>query len=112
MRSSTHFGLNLVEGSDIVNPLVQDVPNYEAIDEQMYKNKNGGIGTATELVSGTVHAITRQIATAAMFRFTATSKYNYGDTFTVDGVSVSATAPDGEALAMVHLLLVVLFFVA
>ena len=37
MRESEHFNLNLVEGTDIVNPLVTDVPKYEGIDEQMFK---------------------------------------------------------------------------
>lgn len=99
MLQSTHFELNLVEGSDKVNPLIQDVPNYQKIDEQMYKNQNAGVGLATELTAGTVHALTRAVASTGVFRFTATARYNYGDTFTVDGVSVTAKAPDGSALA-------------
>ena len=99
MRKSDRYGLNLVEGSDIVNPLVQDVPNYEIIDEEMGKNADAGVPLATELLSGTVHALTRENPNASMFRFVATAKYTSGDTFTVDGVQVSALLTTGEPLA-------------
>lgn len=99
MRKSENYGLNLVEGSDIVNPLVQDVPNYEIIDEEMAKNANAGIPVATELLTGTVHALTRENPNASMFRFVATANYKTGDTFTVDGVQVTALLTTGEPLA-------------
>lgn len=99
MQYTTHYNLNLPEGSDIVNPLIQDNPNYSAIDAAMYANKLRGIGTATELTSGTVHAITRNDTDIPVFRFIATSDYNYGDTFSVDGVTVSAFLTDGRPLS-------------
>lgn len=98
MRHSENYELNLVEGSDIVNPLVQDVPNYEAIDAAMFDNKEHSVGVATELKTGTVHSLTRQNEDAAVFRFTATSDYTVGDTFEVDGVQVSALLVDGTTL--------------
>ena len=98
MRESEHFNLNLVEGSDIVNPLVTDVPNYESIDEQMFKNQNAGVQNATELKTGTIHAITRLVPDAQMITFTATSNFVAGDTFTVDGIQVSALTVSGEQL--------------
>ena len=98
MRESEHFNLNLVEGSDIVNPLVTDVPNYESIDAQLFKNQNAGVQNATELKSGTVHAITRLVPDAQMITFTATSNFVAGDTFTVDGIQVSALTVSGEQL--------------
>lgn len=98
MRESEHFNLFLAEGSDIVNPLVQDVQNYEAIDVQMFKNQNAGVQNATELKNGTVHAITRTVPDAQFITFTATSNYTAGETFTVDGVQVSALTVGGEAL--------------
>ena len=98
MRESEHFNLNLVEGSDIVNPLVTDVPNYESIDAQMFKNQNAGVQNATELKTGTVHAITRIVPDAQMITFTATSNFVAGDTFTVDGIQVSALTVSGEQL--------------
>lgn len=98
MRKSTHYEFNLVEGSDIVNPLVQDVPNYERIDEELYKNSNIGIPMATELLSGTVHELTRENPNSPMFRFVATSNFKTGETFTVDGVQVTALLTSGETL--------------
>lgn len=98
MITSEHFNLNLVEGSDIVNPLVIDVPNYENIDAQMFKNQNAGVQNATELKNGTIHAITRIVPDAQMITFTATSNFVAGDTFTVDGIQVSALTVAGEQL--------------
>lgn len=98
MRESEHFNLFLAEGSDIVNPLVQDVQNYEVIDGQMFKNQNAGVQNATELKSGTVHAITRNVPDAQFITFTATSNYTAGETFTVDGIQVSALTVGGETL--------------
>lgn len=98
MRTTEHFNLNLVEGTDLVNPLTQDVPNYEAIDEQMWKNQNNGTCVATELKTGSVHAINRTVPDCAMFRFTATSDFVAGDTFTVDGVQVTGKLASGEPL--------------
>lgn len=98
MQRTENFNLIVTEGSDIVNLLTQVNPNTEVIDEQMFKNQNAGVQTATELVSGTVHAITRSIPNASMIRFTAVSRFTAGDTFTVDGVQVSALLPSGEQL--------------
>lgn len=98
MRESEHFNLFLAEGSDIVNPLVQDVQNYENIDAQMFKNQNAGVQNATELKNGTVHAITRNVPDAQFITFTATSNYTAGETFTVDGIQVTALTVSGETL--------------
>lgn len=98
MNHSTHFNLNLPTGTDIVNPLTVDVPNYQEIDEQMYLNQSASVGTATELKTGTVHAITRARTNQNVFRFKATSVFNVGDTFTVDGGNVTALYVDGSTL--------------
>ena len=98
MQRTDNFDLIVVEGSDTVNLLTQMNPNTEVIDEQMFKNQNAGVQTATELLSGTVHAITRSVPDASMIRFTAVSRFTAGDTFTVDGVQVSALLPSGEQL--------------
>lgn len=98
MRKSTYFNMNLVEGTDLFNPLVTDVPNYEIIDEQMHKNVVASIGVATELLSGTVHELSRENGDTSVFRFVATSNFTAGDTFTVDGVQVTALLPSGESL--------------
>ena len=98
MQYTPHYNLNLPEGTDIVNPLVQDNPNYTVIDATMYANKLRVIGTATELASGTVHALTRSDTDINAFKFVATADFNTGDTFTVDGVSVTARRPDGATM--------------
>lgn len=99
MQYTTHFNLNLPEGTDIVNPLVQDNPNYSAIDAAMFANKQAVIGTATEVVSGTVHAITRSNPDSDYFKFTATGNWSAGDSMSVDGTAVSVYLSDGTSPA-------------
>lgn len=99
MTQTTNYELNIVEGTDIVNPMSVDNPNYQTIDTVMYANECNSIGSATELKSGTVHALTRVKSNQGVFRFRATSRYVAGDTFSVDGASVTAQLPDGSALA-------------
>ena len=97
MQYTTHYNLNLPEGTDIVNPLVQDNPNYSAIDTALYNNKLRVVGDATEVKSGTVHAITRSDSDIDVMRFTATGDWITGDTMTVDGNPVSVYLSDGTA---------------
>ena len=98
MQNTDNFDLKLYEGEDLFNPLVVENVNTQAIDLQMKKNENHTVGDATELVSGTVHALTRLTPDTPMLRFTATSRFKVGDTFTVDGVQVSALTVSGEQL--------------
>lgn len=98
MRTTTNYALNIAEGSDKYNHLTIDNPNYEKIDEVMKANQDSAVQTATELKSGSVHAITRNNPDSNMFRFVATSDYTAGETFTVDGVQVTALLPNGATL--------------
>ena len=98
MQNTENFNLKVYEGEDLFNPLTVENVNMNSIDTQMKKNENHAVGDATELVSGTVHAITRLTPDAPMLRFTATSRFTSGDTFTVDGVQVSALTVSGEQL--------------
>ena len=98
MQNTENFNLKVYEGEDLFNPLTVENVNIQSIDTQMKKNENHAVGDATELVSGTVHAITRLTPDAPMLRFTATSRFTAGDTFTVDGVQVSALTVSGEQL--------------
>ena len=98
MTNTTYYHLNIVEGSDIVNPLTVDNPNYEIIDETMHDNAVSGVTLATEIANATVHAITRENSECAVIRFIATSVWKAGDTVTVDGVPVTALLPSGESL--------------
>lgn len=96
--NSEHYNLILVEGTDLVNPLTQDVPNYRSIDANMWENRQASVQLATELKAGTVHALTTTTGSGPMMRFVATSNWAAGDTCTVDGVQVSTLLPSGEAL--------------
>lgn len=98
MTTTTYYNLNIVEGTDIVNPLVVDNPNYQKIDERMHDNAVAGVTLATEIANATVHAITRENSECAVIRFIATSVWKAGDTATVDGVPVTALLPSGETL--------------
>ena len=98
MTNTTYYNLNIVEGTDIVNPLTVDNPNYEKIDEVMHDNSVSGVTLATEIANATVHAITRENSECAVIRFIATSNWKAGDTITVDGVAVTPLLPSGETL--------------
>ena len=98
MTTTTYYNLNIAEGTDIVNPLTVDNPNYEKIDEVMHNNAVNGVTLATEIANATVHAITRENSECAVIRFIATSVWKAGDTVTVDGVPVIALLPSGETL--------------
>lgn len=98
MTNTTNYNLNIVEGTDIVNPLTQFNPNFNIIDGVMKNNADAAVSPATCIKSGTVHTITRSNTGAEMFVFTATGDWNSGDTMTVDGTPVTPVLPDGTAL--------------
>ena len=98
MNYTTNFNLNKPEGTDLYNHLTIDNPNMDIIDGAMQANKLASIGAATELVSGTVHAITRSDSNQNIFKFKATGDFKAGDTVTVDGVSVNVYNTAGQAL--------------
>lgn len=98
MNYTTNFNLNKPEGTDLYNHLTVDNPNMDTIDTQMQANKLASVGAATELVSGTVHAITRSDSNQNIFKFKATGDFKAGDTITVDGVSVNAYTTNGQQL--------------
>lgn len=99
MQTSEYFNLKLADGTDTVNPLTIDRPNYETIDEVMHNNAISSVGVATELANGTVHALTRVNPETPVFRFIATADANAGDTYTVDGVQVTALLSNGTPLS-------------
>ena len=98
MTNTTYYNLNIAEGTDIVNPLTVDNPNYEKIDEVMHDNAVAGVTLATELTNATIHALTRENSDCSVIRFIATSRWKAGDSVTVDGVPVLALLPSGETL--------------
>ena len=98
-RTTTNYGYNISEGPDPVNPLVDIFPNWDAIDGDLKDVSDAALTTATELLTGTVHALTRADGDRSMMAFVATSNYTAGETFTVDGTQVTALTPDGQTLA-------------
>ena len=98
MTTTTNYGYNVVEGTDQVNIQTQIAPNFTAIDSDLKDVSDAAITTATHTLAGTVHQIVRDDADRAVIRFVATADMATGDTFTVDGVSVTARLVNGEAL--------------
>lgn len=101
MRTTDNVGLKLYEGTDLFNPLVVENPNCETLDEVIKAISDQAVGSATELVTGTVHALTRGLddGDRDVFIFTATSNFTAGDTFTLDGVQMSALTVAGTQLS-------------
>lgn len=101
MHTTENFGLSQFDATDIFNPMTVNNENAQKIDAQMKLNKDASLGIATELVSQGVHALTRlsDYETCNFFKFTATSNYEAGETFVVDGVQVQAKTVAGSTLA-------------
>lgn len=97
---TTYYNFNKPAGTDLVNPLTDTIPNWDLADAALHGLSIASIGTATEVVTLGVHALTRVDNPAAkFFQFIATGDFDAGETFTVDGVAITAAAPDGSALA-------------
>lgn len=99
MQYTSHYNLMLPEGTDIVNPLVQQNPNFSDIDAAMFANKQSVVGSATELAAGTVHTITRANPDSNVIKFTATSNWTVGDSMVIDSTPVSVYLSDGKTPA-------------
>lgn len=97
MQQTSNYNLNLPEGTDIVNPLVDYNPNFTAIDSAMKANADRTVGRATCIKSGATHVVTRSNTGSNIINFTATGDWNEGDTMTIDSVIVSVFLPDGSA---------------
>lgn len=97
---TTYYNFNKPAGTDLVNPLTDTIPNWDLADAALHGLSEASIGTATEVVALGVHALTRvNNPDAKFFQFIATGDYDSGETFTVDGIAITAAAPDGSALA-------------
>lgn len=99
MQTTTNYGLKIYEGTDLFNPLTVENVNTSDLDTIVKGVSNAAVGTATELLTGTVHALTRFDTARDVFRFTATANFEAGETFEVDGVQVTAKTPDGQNLS-------------
>ena len=98
MQTTTNYGFSIAEGSDSVNLLTQLYPNFTSLDGILLPIQNNGTTPATHTKAGTVHQLVRTTTGCSVLRFVATGNYNSGDTFTVDGASVTATSCNGQSL--------------
>lgn len=99
MGTTPNFNFNVPVGSDIVNLLTQNNPNWENLDTILKTISNTGVGTATELKTGTVHSLTRSDTDRKVFTFVATTNFVAGETFLLDGEQVTALTASGEQLS-------------
>ena len=99
MSTTTNYGYNVPTGTDNVNILADVSSNFPMIDSDLKAVSDAAVGTATELLTGTVHALTRADSDRNAFHFTATANFEAGETFEVDGVQVTAKTPDGQNLS-------------
>ena len=98
MTNTPNFNFTIAEGTDTVNLLTQLYPNFTSLDTILQAIKESGTTTAVTTKVGTVHQIVRNVADCNVIRWVNTANYTAGDTFTVDGNAVTATAMDGSSL--------------
>lgn len=100
MTTTTNYGYTVVVGSDTPVNIQNDIaPNFTAIDTDLKAVSDSSITVATHTVAGTVHNLVRTDADRNVLYFVATGDMAAGDTFTVDGVTVTARLVNGESLA-------------
>lgn len=99
MTQTTYYEFNKPEGTDLVNPLVDTNPNWDELDADLHEFNERSISNASEVVSLGVHTISRLDTTAKFLKWIATANFTAGETFTVDGLPVTASTPAGAALA-------------
>lgn len=99
MSTTTYYEFNKPEGTDLVNPLVDTNPNWDALDADLHEFNERSIANCTEIVTLGVHAISRLDTTAKFLKWIATANFTAGETFTVDGLAVTASTPAGATLA-------------
>lgn len=97
--TTTYYEFIKPEGTDLVNPLVDNNPNWDALDADLHEFNERSIANCTEIVTLGVHAISRLDTTAKFLKWIATANFTAGETFTVDGLAVAASTPAGASLA-------------
>lgn len=94
---STHYNLDILKGNDIYNPNIT-FSNFEKIDTDMYNIDTNSIHSAVHTLAGNVNVLTRTDTNFNIFKFVATSSYTENQSFTVDGVQVTASSSNGRNL--------------
>lgn len=97
--TTTYYEFIKPEGTDLVNPLVDNNPNWDALDADLHEFNERSIANCTEIVTLGVHAISRLDTTAKFLKWIATANFTAGETFTVDGLAVAAYTPAGATIA-------------
>lgn len=98
MTTTPNYGFKIAEGTDTVNLLTQSYPNFTDLDSILKSIELTGITSSVATKAGTVFNVVRTNTDLNVLKFVATANYASGDTFTVDGVPVTATAVNGTAL--------------
>lgn len=98
MTNTTNYNLLLAEGTDLVNYLTQTNPNFSTLDTVIKGVSDLTVTPATEVTTGTAHAISKTLTDATVIKFTATSNWLTGDTMTLDGSPVTPLKTDGTTL--------------
>lgn len=98
MTNTTNYNLLLAEGTDLVNYLTQTNPNFSNLDTIIKGVSDLTTTPATEVTTGTAHAISKSLPDATVIKFTATSNWQTGDTMTLDGNPVTPLKTDGTTL--------------
>lgn len=99
MTTTTNYGYTVVVGSDTPVNIQNDIaPNFTAIDTDLKAVSDSAITDATHTYSAGLHSLVRTDADRNVFYFVATADMTLGDSFSVDGVPVTARLVNGEAL--------------
>ena len=98
MTNTTNYNLLIAEGTDLVNYLTQTNPNFTNLDTIIKDVSDLTVTPATEVTTGTAHAISRTLTDCTVIKFTATSNWQTGDTMTLDGTPVTPLKTDGTTL--------------
>lgn len=103
-----HYKDEIPPSSGRVYQIVTNGSTSSITDVTKYQQEGSGFGAADVNAtcvlecnyskSGTVHQLVTQNATSENIKFFATANYNRGDTFTFNGVAVTAKTVDGFAL--------------
>ena len=97
MQTTSHYNFNIVEGSDVVNPLVQENPNWQNLDNYLYVAAGRTVNSANCTKSGNIFVVTLSAPQSGIFRFLAPADFETGDTMTIGGSPVTLKLPDGTA---------------
>ncbi len=99
MEATINYGLKKPAYEDGADIAVLN-QNADKVDAELKKVSGGTITTLSCTKTGTVYALTGLSATAGIVScvFKADADYAVGDTFTVDGKTVTATLQNGDCL--------------